>query len=149
MHWPLSTTRERMLAVGLLIVWALLYLPNLRNNPNWYSDEGEVMEMCSTTIHGQPRVGPIQNDFVYPFGYPPLYPLLTGALLRVFGNDIVVARAFGAVVACVTAAVLFWVGSRLRNKNFGFLCATAFLVYPEAVVNLRWVRPHPMAGMLA
>ena len=149
MHWPLSTTRERAFAMGLLIIWALLYLPNLRTNPNWYSDEGEVIEMCSTTIRCQPRVGPIQNDFIFPFPYPPLYPLLTGALSRVFGGDIVVARGFGAVVALATAAVLFWIGSRLRNRNFGFFCAAAFLVYPEAVMNSRWVRPHPMAGMLA
>jgi uncharacterized membrane protein len=75
--------------------------------------------------------------------------LVNGALLRVFGDDIVVGRALGAVTALAAAAILFWVGSRLRDKNFGFLCAAAFLVYPETVMNFRWVRSHPMAGTFA
>ena len=77
----------------------LLFLPNLRTNPNWYGDEGEWMEKCWTFIHGTPRVGPIIDDFVFPYPYPPLYMLVNGALLRVFGNDIVVGRALGAVTA--------------------------------------------------
>jgi len=145
----LFTTRERFFAVALLVVWALLYLPNLRTNPNWYSDEGEVMEMCSTTISGQSRVGPLRNDFLFPFPYPPFYLGVTGGLLRVFGGDLVVARGFGAVAALATAVILFWIGSLLRDRSFGFLCAAAFLVYPEAVMNWRWARPHPLAGTLS
>ena len=149
MEFPLKTSRERWLAVGLLVLWVFLFLPNLRTNPNWYGDEGEWMEKCWTFIHGTPRVGPIINDFVFPYPYPPLYMLVNGTLLRVFGEDIVVGRALGAVTALAAAAVLFWIGTRLRDKNFGFLCAAAFLVYSEANVNFRWVRSHPMAGTFA
>jgi len=38
-------TRTRLLLVSCLVLWALLYLPNLRSNPNWYGDEGEWMDM--------------------------------------------------------------------------------------------------------
>lgn len=148
-RFPLQTPRERWLAVALLAAWALLYLPNLRTNPNWYSDEGEVMEMSWTAIHGNPHIGPLRNNFLYPHGYPPLYLLANGLLLRVFGNDIVVGRAFQAVCAAAGAALLFWVGTRLRDRTFGFLSAAVFLVYPETVMNFRWVRPHPVAGVLA
>lgn len=55
----------------------------------------------------------------------------------------------GAVTALVASAVLFWIGTRLRGKRFGFLCVAPFLVYPEAVINFRWIRSHPMAGTLA
>jgi hypothetical protein len=89
------------------------------------------------------------NDFIFPYAYPPLYMLVNGALLRVFGNDIVVGRALGAVTALAAGALLFWIGTRLRDKNFGFLCAAAFLVYSEVNVNFRWVRSHPMSGMWA
>src|SRR5262245_43300644 len=94
---PTSTKSALVVAAALVVLWALLYLPNLRTNPNWYGDEGEWMDKCWTFIHGTPRVGPISNDFIYPYPYPPLYMLINGALLRVFGNDLVVARALGAL----------------------------------------------------
>ncbi len=149
MRLPLDTPRERAIAVACVVLWMLLYLPGLRTNPNWYGDEGEWMEKSWTFVHGTPRVGPLTNDFVFPYPYPPLYMLVNGALLRVFGNDIMVGRALGAVTALATAAILFWIGRRVKNNTFGFLCAMAFLVYPQAVMNFRWVRSHPMAGTLA
>jgi 4-amino-4-deoxy-L-arabinose transferase-like glycosyltransferase len=149
MRGLLDTKWERIFAVALVVGWAALFLPNLRTNPNWYGDEGEWMEKSWTFIHGTPRVGPIINDFVFPYSYPPLYMLVTGTLLRVFGDDIVVARALGAVTALAAGVLLFWVGTRLRDKRFGLLCAAAFLVYSEANINFRWVRSHPMAGTWA
>lgn len=148
-RFPLTTPRERTMALALLVAWALLFLPNLRTNPNWYSDEGEVMNWSWSVAHGSSRVGPQINDFLFPHPYPPVYLLVNGTFLRLFSYDIVVGRALQAVIALATAALLFWVGARLRDKNFGFLCAAAFLVYPETVMNYRWVRPHPMAGMIA
>jgi 4-amino-4-deoxy-L-arabinose transferase-like glycosyltransferase len=139
---------QRWAVIALVVLWAVLYLPHLRSNPNWYGDEGEWMEKSWTFIHGTPRVGPVSNDFVFPYPYPPLYMLVNGALLRVFGNDIVVGRALGAVTALAVAGLLLWIGVRLRGFRFGLLCALAFLVYPEAVINFRWVRSHPMAGAL-
>jgi len=149
MKLPFETKQERIFAIALVVLWALLFLPNLRTNPNWYGDEGEWMEKCWTFIHGTPRVGPIIDDYVFPYPYPPLYMVVTGTLLRVFGDDIVVARAVGAVTALAAGVILFWIGTRLRDKRFGLLCAAALLVYSEANTNFRWVRSHPMAGTLA
>ena len=148
-HSTTTANPPRWLWLGLLALWALLFLPGLRTNPNWYGDEGEWMEKCWTFIHGTPRVGPITDDFIFPYPYPPLYMLFNGGLLRTFGYDMVVGRAFGAVTALAAAAVLVWIGTRLRNRTFGFLCAAALLVYSEANVNFRWVRSHPLAGTLA
>jgi len=146
---PFETSRERGIALGLIIVWALLFLPNLRTSPNWYGDEGEWMEKSWTIIHGTPRVGPVKMDFVYPYPYPPVYMVVNGALLRLFGYDLGVSRALGAVTGLAAACILFWIGSRLRDRAFGFLCAAGFLVYSEAVINYRWVRGHPFGGTLA
>lgn len=149
MELPLKTVRDRMLTICLLLVWAALFLPNVRINPNWYSDEGEVLTMSWAVAYGQPQVGPLKNDFLFPHPYPPVYLGLNGLLLRVFWYDIVVSRTLQAVTALVGALILGWVGARLRNHTFGFLCALAFLVYPETVMNFRWVRPHPLAGIFA
>ena len=59
MKSPFETKRERIFAIVLMAVWALLFLPNLRTNPNWYGDEGEWMEKSWTFIHGTPRAGPV------------------------------------------------------------------------------------------
>lgn len=149
MKLPFETSRDRWLAVILVVLWALLFLPHCRTSPNWYGDEGEWMEKSWTTIHGTPRVGPVKLDFVYPYPYPPVYMVVNGALLRLFGYDIGVSRGLGAVTGLAAAAILFWIGCRLRDKAFGFLCAASFLVYSEAVINYRWVRGHPFGGTLA
>lgn len=139
--------RDVWIAAGLLLLWALLYLPNLRSNPNWYGDEGEWMDASWTLANGHPRVDATINDFLFPYPYPPLYLAVNGTLLKLFGNDLVVGRALGAATALGTAALLFWIGRRLRDRGFGFLCAAAFLVYPEAVMNFRWARGHTLCGL--
>lgn len=144
-----TTRRHVLVAVALVVLWALLFLPHLRTNPNWYGDEGVWLEVSWTFIHGDAQVGPVRCDHVFPYPYPPFYLLVNGVLLRVFGNDILVSRALQAVTALVAAALLFWIGTRLRDRTFGFLCAAAFLVYPDVVTNFRWARAHPMAGTLA
>ena len=142
------TKNERWLMAGLVVLWALLFLPNLRTNPNWYGDEGEWMEKCWQLANGHARIGPVSNDFVYPYPYPPVYMWLNGAALRLFGNDVVVGRAVGALTALAAAGILFWIGRRLKDQWLGFLCAAALLVYENADVNFRWVRSHPLTGTL-
>ena len=149
MELPFKTPRERGIAIALVALWAILFLPNLRTNPDWYGDEGVCMEMSWTAAHGQARLGALRHDFITPIPYQPLWLLLNGTVLRVFGNDILVGRALQVLTALATAAILFWMGTRLRDKNFGFLCAAGFLIYPEVVMHYRWVRMHPMAGTLA
>ncbi len=149
MKLPFTSKNERLIAIVLVALWALLYLPNLRSSPNWYGDEGEWMEKCWQLANGHARIGPVSNDFVYPYPYPPLYMYANGLLLRLFGNDVVVGRAFGAVTALAAAGILFWIGRRLKDEWFGLLCAAALLVYENADVNFRWVRSHPLTGTLA
>lgn len=133
----------------LTILWACLFLPHLRTNPNWYGDEGDWMDPSWTFLHGETHHGPMRVDFLFPYPYPPLYLLANGCLLRVFGNDVLVGRALQAVTALLAAAILVWIGTRLRDRAFGFLCAVGFLVYPETVLHFRWMRSHPMAGVWA
>ncbi len=149
MAFPLTISRERLLPIVLLALWAILFLPHLRTNPNWYGDEGFWMDSSWTLVHGHPSNGALKLDFLFPYPYPPLYLALNGAMLRVFGNDILWARLLQALTALAAAMILFWIGTRLRDRWFGLLCAAAFLAYPETVINFRWVRGHPMAGTLA
>lgn len=139
---------ERWILAGLVVVWAVLFLPNLRTSPNWYGDEGEWMEKCWQVANGHSRIGPVTSDFVYPYPYPPVYMWANGWMLRLFGNDVVVGRAVGVVGALVGAGILYWIGRRLRDEWLGALCAGALLVYENADVNFRWVRSHPWTGVL-
>lgn len=143
----LQRRQDRLIAAFLILLWAALFLPNLRTNPNWYGDEGIYMEEAWTFAQGHPRYGAMREDFISPIPHSPVYLAMLGGMLRVFGNDIVVGRAFQALVALATAGILFWVGCRLRSKNFGYLCVAAFLCYPEVVIHYRWIRGNPMQGM--
>ncbi len=105
------------------------------------------MDASWTLANGHPRVDATVNDFLFPYPYPPLYLAVNGTLLRIFGNDLAVGRALGAATALGIAALLVWIGRRLRDRSFGFLCAAAFLVYPEAVTNFRWARGHTLCGL--
>lgn len=143
----LQTKQDYVIAFALLVSWALLFLPNLRTNPNWYGDESIVMEEAWTLIQGHPRYGAMTEDFLSPNPHPPFYLAALGTFLKVFGNDIYAGRLLQVSVALGTAIILFWMGAMLRGKNFGFLCVAAFFCYPEVVIHYRWVRGHPMQGM--
>lgn len=138
-----------MVAVGILLLWALIYLPNLRTNPNWYGDEAIVLEEAWTLAQGEPRYGAMQFNFLVPTPHPPIYLGALAVAMKVFGRDILVGRALQALTGLATCIVAFWVGMRLRSKAFGVLCAVAVLTYPEAAIHFRWTRGHPMQGLFA
>jgi hypothetical protein len=140
---------DRLTVLALIALWALIYLPNLRTNPNWYGDEGIVLEEAITLSKGIPRYGPIELNFLIPNPHPPLYLLALALPMKFFGPDIVYGRALQACVGISTAALAFWVGSLLIGRKFGFLCAAILLTYPEAALHYRWVRGHPMQGMIS
>ena len=140
---------ERLVAMAILLLWALIYLPNLRTNPNWYGDEGIVLEEAWTLVQGEPRYGAMRFNFLVPNPHPPIYLMALGFSMKVFGNDILVGRALQALTGLATGIVAFWVGKRLRSRAFGVVCAVALLTYPEAAVHFRWTRGHPMQGLFA
>jgi len=51
--------------------------------------DGEMLDVHSR----EARVGPILDDFIFPYPHPPLQMVVNGGLLHVFGDDIVVGRA--------------------------------------------------------
>lgn len=129
------------------ILWALIYLPNLRTNPKWYGDESMVLEEAWTMAQGHPRYGPMQMNFLNPNPHPPIYLLTLAVSMRCFGKDIFAGRILQVLIALATAFIIFWVGFQLGGVKFGFLCAAVLLTYPEAATHYRWVRGHPMQGM--
>jgi len=144
-----TSAAERLVAIAILVLWALIYLPNLRTNPNWYGDEGIVLEEAWTLAQGEPRYGAMRLNFLVPNPHPPIYLTVLGFSMKIFGNDILVGRALQALTGLATGIVAFWVGMRLRGRTFGVVCAVAVLTYPEAAVHFRWTRGHPMQGLFA
>jgi hypothetical protein len=41
--------------------------------------------------------------------------------VRVFGYDLVVSWSLGAVTALAAAGILFWIGTRVRDKTLWFI----------------------------
>lgn len=140
---------DRLIFLVLVVLWALIYLPNIRTNPSWYGDEGIVLEEAITLANGAPRYGPIELNFISPNPHPPLYLSIVAVPMKLFGHDIIYGRILQVAVGLLTAGLAFWVGSLLIDRRFGFLCAALLLTYPEAALHYRWVRGHPLQGLLS
>lgn len=108
-----------------------------------------MLEEAITLAKGKPRYGPMEFNFLSPNPHPPLYLLTLALPMKFLGPDIIYGRALQTCIGLATAALAFWVGSLLIGRRFGLLCAAILLTYPEAALHYRWVRGHPMQGMLS
>jgi 4-amino-4-deoxy-L-arabinose transferase-like glycosyltransferase len=103
--WPLGL---------LLLVWAILYLPRLRESPSWYGDETLTL-LGRELVRGQSALGPIWMTFWHPyFPYQPGYAWLAGFFAFITGGDILGARFLNALIALTIATLIcFWGHSAL------------------------------------
>lgn len=108
---------------------------NLRSNPGIYGDEGMNMSAAWNVAHGSMQMFALKYTFV---PHPPLFYLIAGGLLRLFGNDILVARSLTAIYGVFTIIVLYFVGKQVHSKFAGLLSSLLFAIFPLIVVNNRW-----------
>ncbi len=71
--------------------------------------------------------GRVQIDFKPFWEKPPLFFWMQAAAMSVFGINEFGARLPNAIVGVITLLVLFFIGKRLKNANFGFIWAITYL----------------------
>lgn len=110
---------------------------NLTTNPEWYPDECGNLNQAWSLVHGQPRLWAIKCDFIK---HPPLFFLISGALMLVFGKSLLVLRTLAAIYGVLTAILLFFIGKYLYPKNTrtGLLCSALFALCPMTILYNRW-----------
>ena len=114
----------------ILCIGALFRVWNLETVPSWDYDEGVNMNIAWNLAHFRLLWFNLEYTFV---PHPPLFFLISGALLSLFGNDLLVLRALTALYGVLAILLLYLLGRDFLNEKMGLLISFLFAIYPNAV----------------
>lgn len=127
----------------VLVVWSVLFLPNLRTSPSWYGDETLALKAGLDLTHGIAAHRAIWNTFWHPYApYQPGYEYLIGWAARLFGSDILGGRLVNALLALGIALLITFYGRRIFGILPALFSALLFLTYEQTVIHFRWIFTH-------
>lgn len=130
------------------IVWACLYLPNIRISPAWYGDEGFALTAGLNLAHGIPVHGSFWNTFWNPYApYQPFYEFCIGWATRLTGGDILGGRLVNSFFALITALIITFYGRKVLGFIFSFGAALIFLTFEQSVIHFRWIFTHNLIAL--
>lgn len=129
--------------VAILLIWALLYLPNLRTSPRWYGDETLTLMIGKGLASGETADRSLKPTFWHPsYPYQPAYAWLAGVMAWIFRGDIFGARFLNSLIALLIGLVTYFRGRAILGCLPSFFAALLFLSYEQAVIHFRWIYPH-------
>jgi 4-amino-4-deoxy-L-arabinose transferase-like glycosyltransferase len=131
--------------VALLLIGAYCRLANLADNPAWDGDEGYNWSIAAHLAHGQVQMFALRYAFVQ---HPPLFYLLGAALMRLWGEDLLVLRGLSVACGMLTAAGLFGLGSRLGGRRLGCAAPAIYLIWPQTVLQIRRANNYNLLALL-
>jgi 4-amino-4-deoxy-L-arabinose transferase-like glycosyltransferase len=116
----LRLTPERLVAVGVLVLIALVFLNvSSKNPPGFFRDESAIAYNAYTLSRsGEDEYGARVPLFIKSFGdyKSPLYVYLLAGVFRVTGPSIAVARTFSAVLGLAAILVLFALAFKISRS---------------------------------
>ncbi len=122
----------------ILFIALAIRLPNLEQLPHWYWDEGVNMNIAWNLINGRA----LWFSMRYPFmPHPPLFFIMGGILLRLFGEEIGVMRTLSVTLGILTTILIYLLVREFPDKGAGkfsaemmaMLSALLFAIYPVAI----------------
>lgn len=136
-------------AAGLiLVVWAALYLPNLRTSPGWYGDETLTHHTSRNLVSGIPSNMALWATFWHPhYPYQPLYSYINGVFAHMAGGDLWGSRFFNALLALGCSLSLCFLGRRIFGVLPALFAAMLFLCYEQAIIHFRMSYAHNAVGL--
>jgi 4-amino-4-deoxy-L-arabinose transferase-like glycosyltransferase len=119
-------------ALLLLIVFlaAFFRFSDLGLCPSWDYDEGVNMNISWNLLNGQFLWFNHKYAFV---PHPPLFFIVVGTILKIFGNELIILRSLSAFYGILTTIVLYCVGKEMIDERFGLLMSFLFAIYPNAI----------------
>ncbi len=116
--------KKETLVISLILLFALfLRIYNLENFPRWYVDEG---------THAQIGMNIMKGIWGYktwgPNFFPPLFPVLTGLFIVLFGKSYFVIRTIGVLFGMLSILLTYLVGKKLYDKKVGVVAAIVLSV---------------------
>lgn len=114
----------------ILLIALALRLPNLERIPYWYWDEGVNMNIAWNLVNGRALWFSLKFPFM---PHPPLFFMMGGILLKIFGNELVVMRALTACCGILTTILIYFLAREFFNERIALLSAFLFAIYPVAI----------------
>jgi 4-amino-4-deoxy-L-arabinose transferase-like glycosyltransferase len=137
-----------LFVIIVTLVWACLYLPNIRTSPAWYGDEGLALTAGLNLAHGIPVHGSFWNTFWNPYApYQPFYEFCIGWATRLTGGDILGGRLVNSFFALITALIITFYGRKVLGFMFSFGAALIFLTFEQSVIHFRWIFTHNLIAL--
>lgn len=96
-----------------------------------YLDRAEAFSRIFGQLLGGGTVAPSDLDTVYARGvWPPLHPLLLGAVIRPFSDPLLAARLWAGLLASLTSVVVYRLGAHLFSRPAGWMAAGLHVASP-------------------
>ncbi len=135
-----------LLLVAVLMLLAIyLRFANLADNPGWDGDEGYNWNIASNLAAGHLQMFGLRYAFVQ---HPPLFYLLSAALMRVWTHDLIALRAVAATSGVLSVVAVYALCSRLGGRGLGVTAATVMTIWPLVVVQQRWAYTYNLLALL-
>jgi len=122
--------REDIPFLLILILAILLRIYNLEVIPHWFWDEGVNMHYSWNIVHGKLQWFCLSYAFV---PHPPLYLLISGILLKIFGNNLIVLRGLSVFYSILTLILMYLIVRNMFDRNMALLASFIFAIYPFAI----------------
>ncbi len=121
----------RYASISIILLIALaLRLPNLERVPYWYWDEGVNMNIAWNLVNGMALWFSLKFPFM---PHPPLFFMVGGILLQMFGNELIVMRALSVFYGILTTATIYLIAREFFSERISLLSAFLFAIYPVAI----------------
>ncbi len=144
---PSFPTAGLAIATFLVILIAIAFrVPRLADTPGWDADEAYNLDIAWHLAHGEAQMFALDYRFA---AHPPLFYVITGAALHLFGRDFAVIRAVAVICSSLTAGTITWALARSGQLRAGLLGGLALAVVPFAVAYGRLGYTYALTGLLA
>ncbi|MSQ44152.1 MAG: hypothetical protein EXR45_08100 [Chloroflexi bacterium] len=134
-------------ATILVILIAIAFrVPRLADTPGWDGDEAYNLDIAWHLARGEAQMFALDYRFA---AHPPLFYVITGAAMHVFGRDLAVIRTVAVIGSSLTAGTITWALARSGQLRAGLLGGLALAVAPFAVAYGRLGYTYVLTGLLA
>lgn len=132
----MSSRRSDLLALFLLALFVVLSLSGLDAVPQVHEDEGWIVSpglaFADRGLFATDLFRGFFGSEVHFFGFLPLYPILCGAALKLFGVSLFSARLVSLLFAVATLALTYVLGRRLLSPLHGVAALAILTFWPVA-----------------
>lgn len=141
------------MSAGLVV--RILYLLVVVDDRAPLSDADQYLDIARNVARGRGMAMQWPQLHVHPTAFrPPVFPLLLGGWIRVFGSSVFAARSLNALIGLGVIAATYLVSCRLGGRRAGLVAALLVTLYPPLLANDATTLAEPLGlllliGMLA